>query len=320
MTSILVVGSVAYDDVQTPFDRRRGVLGGAASYFALAASLYAPVRLVGVVGDDFRDEDRARLAGRQVDLAGLEKRPGRSFHWVGRYDYEMAAAETLATDLGVFADWRPELPRSFTDSPFVFLANIDPEIQLALVEQVRAPKAIVLDTMNYWIDYKRDALARVLSRVDIVSVNEGEARQFCRTFSIVRAAREILALGPRALVVKRGEYGSTLFTKDETFWAPAYPLEKIEDPTGAGDSFAGGFLGYLALAGSVDADQLRRAVIHGTVCASFAVESFSVDGIAAATRERVAERYRTLRRLVAIEADAVAGADPFGALAMEIPG
>ena len=306
--SILVVGSIAYDDVQTPFERRRGVLGGAASYFALAASLYAPVRLVGVIGEDFRDEDVARLASRDIDLEGLERRPGRSFHWVGRYDYDMAAAETLATDLGVFADWRPRVPARFADTPFVFLANIDPDIQLSLVEQVHAPKALVLDTMNYWIDYKRESLARAISRVDVVSLNESEARQFCRTFSIVRAAREILELGPRALVVKRGEYGATLFTKDETFWAPAYPLEKIQDPTGAGDSFAGGFIGHLARVGSLTPDELRRAVIHGTVCASFAVETFSVDGIAAATRERIAQRYRAIRKLVTIEADALASA------------
>ncbi len=312
--SILVVGSIAYDDVQTPFERRRRVLGGAASYFALAASLYAPVRMVGVVGEDFRAEDLARFAGRPIDLSGIERRSGKSFHWSGRYGYDMSAAETLATDLGVFADWRPAIPERFTDTEFVFLANIDPEIQLEIVAQVRAPKAVALDTMNYWIDYKRDALAAVIARVDIVSVNEAEARQFCRTFSVLRAAREILALGPKALVMKRGEYGAILFTKDETFWSPAYPLEKIQDPTGAGDSFAGGFMGHLARAGSLSTDELRRAVIHGTVCASFAVESFSVDAVSTAGRGRVADRYRELRRLVAIEAEALVS-DPFAPLA-----
>lgn len=319
VSDILVVGSIAYDDVQTPFERRRQVLGGAASYFALAASLYAPVRLVGVIGEDFRDEDLRRFATRPVDLSGVERRPGRSFHWSGRYGYDMSSAETLATDLGVFGDWRPNVPDRFGDTEFVFLANIDPDIQLALVEQVRAPKAIALDTMNYWIDYKRDALAKVLARVDIVSVNEAEARQFVRTFSIIRAAREILALGPRALVVKRGEYGAILFAGDETFWSPAYPLEKIQDPTGAGDAFAGGFMGHLARCGSLDPGELRRALIHGTVCASFAVESFSVDGIAAASRERVADRYREIRRLVAIEAEAIGSEDPFAPLAATHP-
>lgn len=311
MSSICVVGSLAYDDVQTPFERKRGVLGGAASYFSFAASLYAPVRLVGVVGTDFRAEDLARFEAKGVDCAGLERREGRSFHWSGRYGYEMGGAETLATDLGVFGDWHPVVPEVFADSEFVFLANIDPEIQLEVLAQVRRPTAVALDTMNFWIDHKRDALAEVMSRVDIVSINEGEARQFCRTFSIIRAAREILALGPKALIIKRGEYGAALFTREETFWAPAYPLEKIQDPTGAGDSFAGGFMGYLARAGRLDDSILRHAIIHGTVCASFAVETFSVDGIAAVTRARASDRFRTLRRLVALEAKALDEGDPF---------
>ena len=311
MSSICVVGSLAYDDVQTPFERKRGVLGGAASYFSFAASLYAPVRLVGVVGTDFRAEDLARFEAKGVDCAGLERREGRSFHWSGRYGYEMGGAETLATDLGVFGDWHPVVPEVFADSEFVFLANIDPEIQLEVLAQVRRPTAVALDTMNFWIDHKRDALAEVMSRVDVVSINEGEARQFCRTFSIIRAAREILALGPKALIIKRGEYGAALFTREETFWAPAYPLEKIQDPTGAGDSFAGGFMGYLARAGRLDDSILRHAIIHGTVCASFAVETFSVDGIAAVTRARASERFRTLRRLVALEAEALDEGDPF---------
>ncbi len=311
MSTICVVGSLAYDDVQTPFERKRAVLGGAASYFSFAASLYAPVRMVGVVGSDFRPEDIARFEAHGVDLAGLERREGRSFHWSGRYGYEMGAAETLATDLGVFGDWHPQVPASFADSAFLFLANIDPEIQLDVLAQVKRPIAVALDTMNYWIDHKRDVLAQVMAEVDIVSINEGEARQFCRTFSIVRAAREILALGPKALVVKRGEYGSTLFTGDRSFWAPAFPLEKIQDPTGAGDSFAGGFMGYLARAGRVDDGTLRHAVIHGTVAASFAVESFSVDGVAAVTRERASERFRVLRRLVALEAEALDEGEPF---------
>lgn len=311
MSSICVVGSLAYDDVQTPFERKRGVLGGAASYFSFAASLYAPVRLVGVVGTDFRAEDLARFEAKGVDCAGLERREGRSFHWSGRYGYEMGGAETLATDLGVFGDWHPVVPEVFADSEFVFLANIDPEIQLEVLAQVRRPTTVALDTMNFWIDHKRDALAEVMSRVDVVSINEGEARQFCRTFSIIRAAREILALGPKALIIKRGEYGAALFTREETFWAPAYPLEKIQDPTGAGDSFAGGFMGYLARAGRLDDSILRHAIIHGTVCASFAVETFSVDGIAAVTRARASERFRTLRRLVALEAEALDEGDPF---------
>ncbi len=301
MPNILVVGSLAYDDVQTPVERRSGVLGGAASYFAIAASLYAPVRLVGVIGEDFREEDveRLRVHG-NVDLAGLERRPGRSFRWLGRYDYAMNTAETINTDLGVFADWRPRLPEEFLDSELVFLANIDPEIQLATLRSIRAPTVAALDTMNYWIEQKRDALVEVMAKVDIVSVNEAEVRQLCRTTSIVRGARQILELGPKALVVKRGEYGAMLFTSDSSFWAPAFPFEEICDPTGAGDSFAGGFLGYLATAGAFDRAALRRAMLHGTVCASFAVERFSVDGIATATPQSIEERCLRLQELVTV--------------------
>ena len=305
------MGSLAYDDIQTPFERRRDVLGGAACYFALAASLYAPVRLVGVVGDDFREDDIARLARRRVDLAGLERRPGRSFRWLGRYDYDLSTAETLNTDLGVFADWRPHVPPAFRDSPFVFLANIDPEIQLAVLDQVARPRLVVMDSMNYWLEYKHDAVAAVMARVDVVSLNEAEVRQFARTFSILRAATEILAQGPRALVVKRGEHGSVLFTRGSSFWSPAFPLDKIQDPTGAGDSFAGGFLGHLARCGGSDDADLRRSVVHGTVSASFAVERFGVEGIEAMTREAVVERYHALRELVAIGAAAVSEPDPF---------
>lgn len=297
---ILVVGSLAYDDVETPVERRAGVLGGAASYFSVAASLYAPVRLVGVIGDDFRESDVERLRGRRVDIGGLERRRGRSFRWLGRYDWEMNTAETLNTDLGVFGDWRPSIPASFADTEFVFLANIHPEIQLATLEQMKRPTCVALDTMNFWIENERRALLGVISKVDIVSVNEGEARQLCRTFNIVRAAKEILAMGPKALVVKRGEYGATLFTPEFSFWAPAYPVDEVCDPTGAGDTFAGGFVGHLAASGSLDARALRRAVLHGTVCASFAVERFGIDGIGAATAESIGERYRRLQELVTV--------------------
>jgi sugar/nucleoside kinase (ribokinase family) len=305
-TAILVVGSVAYDDVRTPFESRAEVLGGAASYFSLAASLYAPVRLAAVVGEDFRDEDATRFARKAIDLAGLERRRGSSFRWAGRYDYELSGAETVATELGVFADWRPELPENYRETPFVFLANIDPEVQHAVLDQVRRPALVALDTMNFWIEQRRDALVRVMSRVDVVCVNEAEVRQFCATPSVLKAAREILALGPKAIVVKRGEHGAMLFTGAGMFWSPAYPLEQVRDPTGAGDAFAGGFIGYLAGCGRPDATEMRRAVLHGTVCASFAVETFSVDGIEGANRAAVVERYRALRELVNVGAEEAA--------------
>jgi len=297
---ILVVGSLAYDDVRTPVASRNSVLGGAASYFSMAASLYAPVRLVGVVGDDFREEDVARLAKRGIDIGGLERRKGRSFRWRGTYDFGLDTAETINTDLGVFGDWRPRIPPQFTDSEFVFLANIHPEIQLATLEQITRPTLVALDTMNYWIEKERDALIRVIKRANIVSVNEGEVRQLIGTTSILRAARDILALGPRALVVKRGEHGATLFTNGSMFWSPAWPLEEVVDPTGAGDTFAGGVLGYLAAQGTIDDAALRRALLHGSVCASFAVERFSVDGIEAATRVDVDGRHDALRELIRV--------------------
>lgn len=295
---ILVVGSLAYDDVHTPYDNRREVLGGAASYFSLAACLYAPVRLMGVVGDDFRASDLERLRAKGIDLAGVEYAKGKSFRWLGKYDHDLATAETINTDLGVFGDWEPTVPAAFVDSEFVFLANILPEIQSRMLDQVRAPRAIALDTMNYWIERRRDALASVMARVDIVTINEAEARQFCGTHNVLRAAREIQALGPRAVVIKRAEYGALLLTADRIFWTPAYPLDEVRDPTGAGDAFAGGLLGYLAGSGKLDDRTLCQAVLHGTVCASFAVEDFSVDGIERADMAGVERRVRELQALV----------------------
>jgi sugar/nucleoside kinase (ribokinase family) len=294
---ILVVGSLAYDDVQTPYDSRHEVLGGAASYFSLAACLYAPVRLMGVVGDDFRPSDLERLRAKGIDLAGVEHAKGRSFRWLGRYDHDLAAAETINTDLGVFGDWEPTIPPAFVDSEFLFLANILPEIQRRMLEQVRRPKAIALDTMNYWIERRREALTDVMTRVDIVTVNEAEARQFCGTHNVLKAARQILALGPRAVIIKRAEYGALLFTAGRTFWTPAYPLDEVRDPTGAGDAFAGGLLGYLARTGTLDDRTLCRAVLHGTVCASFAVEEFSVDGMERADLGAVERRVGELEAL-----------------------
>jgi len=283
--------------VQTPFASRTEVLGGAASYFALAASMYAPVRMVGVVGDDFRDADLDRFRRHDIDVDGIERRRGRSFRWLGRYDYGLNAAETINTDLGVFGDWRPHVPARFAASELVFLANIHPEIQLLTLEQMRKPALVALDTMNFWIEKERDALVRVIGRVDVVSVNEAEVRQLADTHSVFRAAKKVLALGPRAVVVKRAEYGAVLLTSDRAFWTPAYPLEEVRDPTGAGDAFAGGFIGHLATCPVIDDATLRRAMLHGTVCASFAVEDFSVDGIERADAESARARVRELETL-----------------------
>jgi sugar/nucleoside kinase (ribokinase family) len=291
------VGSLAYDDVQTPFASRTEVLGGAASYFALAASMYAPVRMVGVVGEDFRQPDLDRFRRRGIDIEGVERQRGRSFRWLGRYDYGLNAAETINTDLGVFGEWRPQVPSRFAASDLVFLANIHPEIQLQTLEQMRKPALVALDTMNFWIEKERDALAKVIGRVDVVSINEAEVRQLAGTHSVFRAAKQVLALGPRAVVVKRAEYGALLLTRERAFWAPAYPLEEVRDPTGAGDAFAGGFMGHLACCPAIDDATLRKAMLHGTVCASFAVEDFSVDGIERADMPSAEARVRELEAL-----------------------
>ncbi|HUG55958.1 MAG TPA: PfkB family carbohydrate kinase [Candidatus Limnocylindrales bacterium] len=308
---ILVVGSLAYDDIRTPRGRRTEVLGGGACYFALAASHYAPVRLVGVVGDDFRAEDVARLARRGVDLRGLERRQGRSLRWLGRYaGDDLGAAETLNTDLGVSAGWRPAVPAELRETPFVFLANAHPAAQLAVLDQIARPRIAVMDSMHHWLEYERAGAAGVMARVNVVSLNEAEALAFARTSDLGDAAREILALGPRAVVVKRGAHGSLLRTHESSFWVPAFPVERIQDPTGAGDAFAGGFLGHLAQVGD-DADaELWRALLHGTVAASFAVERFGVEGVEAMTRASILERYRRLRELVATEPAAVPEREP----------
>ena len=283
--------------MQTPFASRTQVLGGAASYFALAASMYAPVRMVGVVGDDFDERDLERFRRRGIDIGGIERHRGRSFRWLGRYDYGLNAAETINTDLGVFGEWRPRVPDPFASSDLVFLANIHPEIQLRTLEQMRRPALVALDTMNFWIEKERDALVKVIGHADVVSINEAEVRQLAGTHGVFRAAKKVLELGPRAVIVKRAEYGALLLTRERAFWTPAYPLEDVRDPTGAGDAFAGGFIGHLASCSAIDETNLRRAMLHGTVCASFAVEDFSVDGIERADLDSVERRVRELAAL-----------------------
>ncbi|MBI2320701.1 MAG: sugar kinase, partial [Chloroflexi bacterium] len=263
--SILVVGSVALDTVETPFGRVEEALGGSAVYFSLAARLYAPVRLVAVVGEDFPAEHVALLHQHGVDVAGLERAAGPTFRWSGRYDFDLNSAETLDTQLNVFASFHPKMPPAYGDSEFLFMANIDPDLQREVLQQVPDTKLRALDTMNFWITSKPEQLASAMSLVDIVLMNEAEARQFAGTHSLLRAARRILELGPRALIVKKGEYGAVLFSEYGYFVAPAYPLEDVRDPTGAGDSFAGGFLGFLARAGEITPRTLKQAIIHGSV-------------------------------------------------------
>jgi len=298
---ILVVGSVAFDSVETPFGRRDDILGGSATYFSTSASFFAGVRLVAVVGEDFPAAHRDFLAARNIDLTGLQVAPGRTFRWRGRYGYDLNEAHTLNTELNVFEGFRPDLPEHFRDAEIVFLANIDPDLQLEVVRQVRRPRLIACDTMNFWIAGKRDALLRTLRHVDILVINEAETRQLAEEPNLVKAARAILALGPKTLVVKRGEYGVLVFTAHSVFSIPAYPLEEVYDPTGAGDTFAGGFVGYLAATGNISDTTIRKATVFGSVMASFTVEDFSLDRLRTLNWPDIEERYRMFVALTAFE-------------------
>ena len=246
------------------------------------------------------------LRSRQVDLSGLQRVEGKTFRWKGRYDYDLNTAQTLDTQLNVFATFHPRLPDNFRDAEFVFLANIDPELQSEVAKQIRKPRLIALDTMNYWIDYKKEALTNALALADIVLMNEAEAREYGTTFSILRAAKKIMSLGPRAVIIKKGEYGAALFCKSDHllsqyFFAPAYPLEKINDPTGAGDTFAGGFMGYLARHNDTSIEAMKRAIIHGSVVASYTVEAFSVDRLRTLTPGEIATRYYEMQHFTHFE-------------------
>ncbi|HEX6750820.1 MAG TPA: PfkB family carbohydrate kinase [Longimicrobium sp.] len=305
--SILVVGSVALDTVETPFGRAEEALGGSATFFSAAASLFGPVQLVGVVGDDYPVEALDFLGERGVDLAGLERAQGESFRWAGRYSFDLNSRETLETRLGVFAHFQPKIPAEFRDAEWVFLGNIDPDLQLGVLDQVHAPKFVACDTMNLWIDIKRDRLLELLKRVDLLLVNDAEARQLSGDFNLSRAARWILERGPRYLIIKKGEHGAILFTPHSVFFAPGFPLEEVFDPTGAGDAFAGGFMGHLAQAGRYDDGDLRRAVIYGSVLGSFAVEKFSVERFRELAPEEIEDRVRAFREMTVFELPVDAG-------------
>lgn len=301
MSEILVVGSVALDSVETPFGKADNVLGGSATYFSVAASFFTPPQLVAVVGEDFPAEHLDLLQKHNVDLRGLAKVPGRTFRWAGSYGYDLSVANTLATELNVFEAFRPEIPPELKRSEVLFLANIDPELQLEVLRQVERPKIVACDTMNFWISSKPEALREVFSSVDIVFMNEAETREFAGESNLVKAAKKVLALGPRYIAVKRGEYGSMLFGEGGVFAAPAFPLEEVFDPTGAGDTFAGGFLGYLAHAGGIDAPTLRKAVAFGSVMASFTVEDFSLRRLVRLTHPEIQERMQNFRKMLELE-------------------
>lgn len=299
--SLLVVGSVALDSIETPFGAVQDAVGGSATFFSAAASLFGPVQLVGVVGTDYPLERLDFLRARGVDLAGLEQEPGESFRWAGRYSLDLNSRDTLETRLGVFAEFRPRIPPAFRHAEWLFLGNIDPVLQLEVLEQVHAPQLIACDTMNFWIEGRHEALMRLLERVDLLLVNDGEARQLSGDHNLMRAARWIQRHGPSMVVVKKGEHGAMLFTRDFAFSAPAYPLEEVFDPTGAGDAFAGGFVGYLARAGVLDAPHLRRAMIYGSALGSFAVERFGLERLIDLQPDELQERVRHFRELTAFE-------------------
>ncbi|MBC7252924.1 MAG: sugar kinase [Actinobacteria bacterium] len=290
--SILVVGSVALDSVRTPFGEVEEALGGSATFFSVAASFFNRVRMVAVVGEDFPPEYLGFLRSRGVDLQGLQVVPGRTFRWRGYYDYDLNDAHTLETQLNVFEDFRPAIPEEYRDSEFVFLANIDPVLQSMVLDQVRSPRLVLCDTMNYWIENKREELLETVSRVDYLLLNDAEARQLAGEPNLIAAGRKLLEMGPSRVIIKKGEHGVIMLGEGTFFSLPAYPLESVFDPTGAGDSFGGGFLGFLSREPEMTEESIRRAVVYGSVAASFAVEDFSCRRLSALTREDIEARYR----------------------------
>ncbi len=295
--SILVVGSVALDSVETPFGKVDDAVGGSATYFSTSASHFANVNLVAVVGEDFPESAIDFLKEREIDLTGLKRVPGKTFRWKGRYGFDLNEAHTLETHLNVFETFKPEIPEDYKKSPFVFLANIDPELQIDVLNQVDNPKLVACDTMNFWIESKKEALIKLLSKVDILTINEGEARELAGEPNLVKASKIIFSFGPKAIIIKRGEYGVLMFNENSVFASPAYPLEFVFDPTGAGDTFAGGFMGFLAYTGDVSDESIRQAIIFGSVMASFNVEDFSLNRLKSVTFADIEDRYREFKKL-----------------------
>ena len=300
--SVVAVGSVAFDSIETPIGKVEKAIGGSAVYFSLAASYFMPVNLVGVVGEDFSDDHRAVLTERNIDLEGLSLvEGGKTFFWQGKYGHDPNDRETIITELNVFEGFKPSLPAAYKSAEWLFLGNIDPEIQLEVIGQVEGRPLVGCDTMNFWIERKPDKLLAVLRQVDVFFINDSEARLLSGKINLVSAARSILEMGPTAVVIKKGEHGAFLFTENFRVFTPAYPLEEVVDPTGAGDSFAGGFVGYLAKAGGLHELNLRRAMYYGTITASFTCESFSVGRLKSLTQEDLGGRFKALVDLVHVQ-------------------
>lgn len=302
MADLVVVGSVALDSVRTPFGQVTAALGGSATYFSYAASFFTQVRVVAAVGEDFPREHLELLRQRGVDIDALEVLSGqKTFRWTGEYGFDLNEAKTIDTQLNALAEFRPALTAANREAPFLFLANIDPDLQLEVLRQMAQPMLTALDTMNFWIEGKRQALLRVLRDVDVLLINDAEARMLAREPNLIKAARSIIELGPRVVVIKRGEYGSLMISGGDFFFAPAYPLESVFDPTGAGDTFAGGFMGYLAQRGLTDAASVRKAMIFGAVMASFTVEDFSLERLKRLKADEIEERYGAFQAMVSFE-------------------
>jgi sugar/nucleoside kinase (ribokinase family) len=299
--AVLVVGSIALDSVNTPEGSRDEMLGGSATYFSLAASHLSPVRLVAVVGDDFPEEHRQLLADRSIDLDGLQILSGKTFRWSGEYRGAMNEAITLDTQLNVFQSFEPVIPRTYRNTEWVFLGNIDPVLQQKVMEQVPEAKLIALDTMNFWIEGSKDQLLATLKSVNLLLINEAELYMLAGTTNMVKAAKRVRELGPDTIVVKRGEYGAALFYRDEWFFVPGYPEENVTDPTGAGDSFAGGFMGSIAQSGKLDFETLKKAMIYGSVMASFNIQTFGPWFLAGLSREQIESKFAAFQKLVTLQ-------------------
>jgi sugar/nucleoside kinase (ribokinase family) len=294
--SILVVGSIALDTVKTPFKEVEEVLGGSASYFSLAASLFTDVKIVAVIGDDFPKKYLKLFKSKGIELKGIQRAKGKTFRWQGSYGYDLENPETLGTYLNVFENFDPAIPEDFREAEYVFLANINPELQLHVLKQVKKPKLVACDTMNYWIEKKPKALREVLRQVNILMINDSEARELAQEPGIIKAARTVLNMGPQILIIKRGEYGAVMFSQEGIFWAPGYPLETVVDPTGAGDTFAGGFMGYVSSTNS-SGSGFKKGVVYGSVAASFTVEDFSVNRLATLQSEEIETRFAAFLKL-----------------------
>lgn len=304
MSSMLVVGSVAQDTIHNHLGTHPYVLGGSATFAALAGQLFTPTKLVGIVGKDFPESAITLLSKKGIDTSGLEIAEGKTFHWEGRYSTDLTSRESIKTELNVFADFHPKIPASHRNLPYLMLGNIHPDLQVEVLDQVERPKLVIADTMNFWITGTPKELERMLKRIDMLVINEEEARLLACTHNIARAARVLSSMGPKMVVIKRGEYGALLFENDSVFNAPAFPVEDVVDPTGAGDTFAGGMLGYIAAEDKLDSATLRRAVIHGSVVASFCVEGISVDRLTTVTQQELKARYAAFARLAHFATDA----------------